>query len=190
MTRAETKQIVDKIQVYRQSFLITNNVYQEWFRILESYDYEDVDKKLDEFFQNGDNFGRYPDVYYLTKYLKKHNEKLKNGITYVRCQICQKVIEFNEYEEHFDKCSSIEYLAKMSSRIYNKVLNKNKLFDLNNNEFEQKYWQFCNQIIDKLDEGQEKYNLKNSILIHNGSKPKLEIQKLDFFKGLKNDRKS
>ena len=58
MTRTETKQIVDKIQVYRQSFLITNNVYQEWFRILESYDYEDVDKKLDEFFQNGDNFGR------------------------------------------------------------------------------------------------------------------------------------
>ena len=78
----------------------------------------------------------------------------------------------------------------MSSRIYNKVLNRNKLLDLNSNEFEQKYWQFCNQIIDKLDEGQEKYNLKNSILIHNGSKPKLEIQKLDFFKGLKNDRKS
>ena len=49
MTRAETKQIVDKIQVYRQSFLITNNVYQEWFRVLESYDYEDVDKKLDDF---------------------------------------------------------------------------------------------------------------------------------------------
>ena len=76
MTRTETKQIVDKIQVYRQSFLITNNVYQEWFRVLELYDYEDVDKKLDEFFQNGDNFGRYPDVYYLTKYLKKIYHKI------------------------------------------------------------------------------------------------------------------
>lgn len=190
MTRAETKQIVDKIQVYRQSFLITNNVYQEWFRVLELYDYEDVDKKLDEFFQNGDNFGRYPDVYYLTKYLKKQDEKLKSDITYVRCQNCQRIIEFNKYGEHFDRCSSIEYISKMSNLVYKKALNKNKLFDLNNNDFEQKYWQFCNQVINKLDEGQEKYNLKNSILLHNGSKPKLEIQKLDFFKGLKNDRKS
>lgn len=190
MTRAETKQIVDKIQVYRQSFLITNNVYQEWFRVLESYDYEDVDKKLDDFFQNGDNFGRYPDVYYLTKYLKKHDDKLKNGITYVRCQNCQQIIEFDKYGEHFDRCSSIEYLAKMSIRIYDRKLNKNKLFGLNNDEFEQKYWKFCEQIISCLEDGQEKYNLRNSILIHNGSKPKLEIENLTFAKELKNDRKN
>mgnify|MGYP000193857653 CR=1 FL=1 len=49
MTREEVKSIVDKIQVYRQTFLITNNVYQEWNRILEPYDYGDVDNKLNEF---------------------------------------------------------------------------------------------------------------------------------------------
>ena len=75
MTRQEAISIVDKIQVYRQSFLITNRVYEEWFKVLEPYDYEDVDRKLDEYFRDSDNFGRYPDVYYLTKYLKTIEQK-------------------------------------------------------------------------------------------------------------------
>ena len=77
MSRKEVSDLLEKIQAYRQSFLITNAVINEWNRVLEQYDYEDVDKKLDDFFKNGDNFGRYPDVYYLTKYLKKNRRKIE-----------------------------------------------------------------------------------------------------------------
>ena len=77
MSRKEVSDLLEKIQAYRQSFLITNAVINEWNRILEPYDYDDVNKKLDEYFKNGDNFGKYPDVYYLTKYLKSHDEKIK-----------------------------------------------------------------------------------------------------------------
>ena len=94
MTRQEVDNLLEKVQAYRQSFLVTKTVIAEWRRVLEPYDNEDVNKKLDDFFKNSEeNFGRYPDVYYLTKYLKRHDEKLKAGINYVRCQLCQQPVE-------------------------------------------------------------------------------------------------
>ena len=59
MSRKEVSDLLEKIQAYRQSFLITNAVINEWNRVLEPYDYDDVNKKLDEYFKNGDNFGKY-----------------------------------------------------------------------------------------------------------------------------------
>ncbi len=184
MTIDETKTLVDKIKIYRPTFgghfdkTGMDKLKLEWYRILEPYDYEDVNKKLDEYFENGDNFGRYPDVYYLIKYLKKSNEKLKSGIRYVQCQNCNRTVEFDKYNEHFDRCSSVEYISKMSLKYYDKTLNKKKLFELINEEFEDKYWKFCEALVDKMEDGQDKYNLKNVILIHNGGKPKLDINSM------------
>lgn len=168
MTREEATKIVDKIQVYRQSFLVTNNVYQEWYRVLSGYDYEDVDKKLDEYFKNGDNFGRYPDVYYLTKYLKKHDEKLKMGVNYIHCQLCNELLDLEDYNNHYEKCCSVDYLYRMSKKYYDQKLNKEKLWSLSNEEFENKYWGFCKNLIDIMEDGLQKHCLKNAILSHYG----------------------
>lgn len=168
MSRKEVTSLLEKIQAYRQSFLITNTVFDEWFRILEPYDCEDVNQKLDEYFKNGDNFGRYPDVYYLTKYLKRIDEKLKTGIAYVRCQVCHELIDNTEYEKHFDKCSSIDYLCRMSEKYFNKRLNKQKMYDSSEKQFDDYYWKFCERLLDVLPDSLEKHTLKNSILSHYG----------------------
>ena len=69
-----------------------------------------VDAKRDEYFKNSENFGKYPDAYYLIKYLKKQSEKLQSGHIYVRCQLCKQTVDLAKYDQHFDRCSSADYL--------------------------------------------------------------------------------
>lgn len=185
MTREDSTKIVDKIKIYRQSFLITNKVYEEWFRKLEPYDYQDVDNKLDEYFKNGENFGKYPDVYYLIKYLHKHDEKLKNGIIYVRCQLCKKIINYKEHDLHYNRCSSAHYICKMSQKYYNKKMNIDKLMSASDEDFEKYYWDFCNNLIPKINSKVEKHILTNAIMTHKGYNPTYELTNI---LGEKNDR--
>ncbi len=87
MTIDETKKVIQKIKTFRPFFQTGNssseeiNFRKEWHRVLESYDYEDVDRKLNEYFKDGDNVGRIPDAYYLVKFLKTHEEKQQAGGT-------------------------------------------------------------------------------------------------------------
>lgn len=185
MTLEETKKIVDKIKIYRQTFgghldkAGMNKLNLEWFRVLEPYDYEDVDKKLDEFLKNGDNFGKYPDVYYLIKYLKKTEEKLKNGVYYVRCNLCGEIVEFDNYDSHYDRCNSADYLCKMSEKYFNQKLNKKKMLEANQVDFEKYYWEFCLKLYNAMEKDNKlKHGLKNAILIHGGNKPEFMLSDL------------
>ena len=81
MTIEETKQIIQKVKNYRP-FMQTGNSSREqgefvmaWHDVLEPYDFADVDRKLLEYFKDGDNIGKIPDVFYLVKYLKTHEDK-------------------------------------------------------------------------------------------------------------------
>lgn len=193
MTIEETKTIVDKIRIYRQSFagyLDTNgvnNLILEWFRVLEPYDYVDVDKKLDEYFKNPDNFGRYPDVYYLTKFLKKHDEKLKDGHYYFKCSNCKEIVDLKNWDSHYERCNSVMYLCEMSQKYFNQKLNQQKLMQAQQDEFEKYYWNFCDKLLDKLPNSQEKHSLKNAILTHNGFKPEFDLENIKISKEVKND---
>lgn len=182
MTIEDAKQIVDKIKIYRPNFggqfdkSGFDKLKLEWFRVLEPYDYEDVNKKLDDYFKNGDNFGKYPDVYYLIKFLKKHDEKVKlNGIA-IKCQICGKTVDLNDYDQHYDRCSSIEYLCAMSSKYFNQTLNKSKMIKADKETFDKYYWNFCNKLYDFMkNDNRLKHGLKNSILTKSGFEPEYEV---------------
>ena len=178
MTREEASKIVDKVQVHRQSFLITNAVYLEWFRILEPYDYEDVDAKLDEYFKNSENFGKYPDAYYLIKYLKKQSEKLQSGHIYVRCQLCKQTVDLAKYDQHFDRCSSADYLCKMSLEKYDKKLKHENMINADKKQFDDYYWNFCEKVIDDIEDVRQKHSLKNAILTHSGFEPELDLDEI------------
>lgn len=179
MSRKEVSNLLEKIQAYRQSFLITDTLIHEWERILEPYDYDDVNRKLDEYFKNGDNFGRYPDVYYLTKHLKKSEDKLKTGVNYVRCHLCQKLVDYTEFNNHYERCSSTEYLCKMSEKYFSKKLNREKLVVADREQFEKYYWEFCKKLHEKIDNNEFiRHSLKNAILTHDGFEPEYSLKEL------------
>lgn len=178
MSRKEVSDLLEKIQVYRQSFLITTNVINEWCRILEPYDSADVNKKLDEYLQNGDNFGKYPDVYYLTKFLKTKEEKLNQNQVYAICPFCKSKVSPEDYQSHYHKCSSIQYLIDVSKKYFCKDLSKTKLRQMSNEDFEKFYWKVCNLLNEKIQDGNLKHSLENAILTHNGLTPKYDLEGL------------
>ena len=135
-------------------------------------------EKLDEFFKNGENFGKYPDVYYLIKFLKKKEEKLKSGVEYLRCRFCGKIIELEEYNQHYDRCSSVEYLIAMSKKYFDKNLNREKLLSCSIAEFEKYYWEFCDKLYEVMEDGLQKHVLKNVILTHSGYAPECDLKEL------------
>lgn len=181
MTIAEVKQLVDKIKIHRPTFggqfdkSGMDKLKLEWFKVLEEYDYPDVNKKLDDFLRDGDNFGRYPDVYYLIRYLKKHNEKSSLGDPNVRCQLCRKVIKYSEYQTHYERCSSVNYLYNMSLEYFNQELNKDKLMSADKKTFDEYYWSFKKKLLPKIDDPRQKHLLENSILTYEGKKAKYEL---------------
>lgn len=185
MTRQESISIVDKIQVYRQSFLITNRVYEEWFKVLEPYDYEDVDRKLDEYFRDSDNFGRYPDVYYLTKYLKTIEQKKDDSILHVNCQLCNRKIKYEDYKKHYERCSSADYIVEMAKRYFNQNLSKDKMLESSEKKFQSCYYSFCKKLYEVMPDGFPKHLLENVLLTYEGKEPNLNLQ--DIAKEIKDD---
>lgn len=168
MDRMETQKIINKIKTFRQSFLVERDTVDNWLNVLKDYDYKDVDEKLDEYFRESKNFGQYPDPYYLTKYLIKSNEKFSMSNITIKCSLCGKTVLQDKYQEHYDRCSSVDYVIRMNKRFYHRSLNRYALEKLPDNEFEEMYWRFCYNLYEIMPEGLEKRCLENAIRSYKG----------------------
>ena len=179
MNKVEAKQIIEKIKTFRQSFLITNNLLEEWTKILQPYRYEDVNNRLDDYFKETNNFGQYPDAYYLTRYLRTEEELENKQDIYVRCQICGKKIIYYDYQDHYDKCSSIDYIKRCGEKYLHRRFDEEKLWEMNTTTFDELYWKVCEETFKVIPDGLEKHSLENAILTHNGKQPKYTIEELN-----------
>lgn len=178
MDRMETQKIINKIKTFRQSFLVEKDTVDNWLNVLKDYDYKDVDKKLDEYFKESNNFGQYPDPYYLTKFLIKSNEKFSMSNIIIKCGLCGEKVLQAKYQEHYDRCSSIDYICNMSEKFYNKKLDKKELYQMQSDKFDKAYWNFCENLFNKMPDGLEKRALENALLTHKGRKPRFDIEEL------------
>lgn len=176
MNRRQVSELLEKIQAYRQSFMITETLIKEWSRILEPYDPIDVDYRLDQFLKDGENFGRYPDVYNLTKNLKTLAEKSNEGTCNVICPHCKTAIDIFKFENHYHRCSSAKYLCDMSVKYFQKEISIKELVEMSDKEFDDYYYKFCNQVFDQVERGLQKHTLKNVILTGAGMEPELNLE--------------
>ena len=182
MNRIEVKQILDKIKAFRQFFEITNNLMDEWIKILTPYRYEDVNKRLDEYFRDTSTFGQYPDAYYLTKYLKTEEELSKTQEVIARCPICNEQLPYNDLDEHYDRCSSIDYVIVQSEKYLNRSFGKEKLWAMDKSTFDKFYIKVCEEIFKVMPEGWQKHILENVILTYYGKDPKFTIEEIEKMK--------
>ena len=179
MERTESKKIVDKIKTFRQSFLATNDIYEGWHEVLKDYRYQDVDKKLDEYFRDATNFGQYPDAYYLTKYLKTEEELSKTQEIKGRCSLCNKEMPYNELEEHYDRCSSIDYVYRESRKHLHKTFDKDKMWAMDNQTFDKLYWKVCDELFKVMPNCLQRKCLENAILTHQGKEIRYTMEELE-----------
>lgn len=169
MTKEQTIEIIDKIKVYRPKFEITTNVIEEYFKVFEKYDFEDVEKKLNEYLSDISNKNSYPDPLYLTKYLRTGYDKAHTTEPKITCSYCLQPIRNLEYKAHVDRCSSVSWLCDMSKHYFLKKLDRKKLFELDKNTFEKKYYEFSKLLYPKLPDGSaQKKALDNVIKSYEG----------------------
>lgn len=145
MTIEETSALADKIKMYRPYFgghldkKGYKSLVREWNRVLEEYDFQDIDRQLDEFLSNGDNMDKLPDVYQLRKYCVKSRDKTENKV-FLQCTHCGKWKRQENWEHHMNRCRSVMYLRILYTRYFQKEIDIEPLYKMSQEEFDEKYY--------------------------------------------------
>lgn len=139
MERKDVSTIMKRIKSHYQEFVVDDFKLEEWYKELKDYSLDDVMEKLEQHFRSEQYGNQIPKVYFLTKYLVKESEKNKKKEIYVRCQLCGKTVSLDDYDKHYDRCSSIEYLNRQSIKYFDKEIDKEKYFLIDQDTFDEKY---------------------------------------------------
>lgn len=151
MQKTEVITFMKKIKAYYQTFSMEDYIVSEWQDRLKPYDLEDVYAKLDQHL-SGELKDQIPKLHYITKFLKTSEEKLKPSIDYlVDCNLCHRTMRLSEYDNHYSKCSSINYLLRMLKKANKEVAYEEleDLYDTNRTTFEQVYNKYKTEVCKK-----------------------------------------
>ena len=111
MKKSEIKIIIDRIKANYPNSIFTSGIMDEWEHVLEQYDYEDVSRELDDFLKANYTFA--PRLNELTYHLKTIQEKEKDYIYYVRCNLCGREFQYDELDKHQEKCILVHGIVGM-----------------------------------------------------------------------------
>jgi hypothetical protein len=178
MNLNQLDELFTKIRVHRPKFgkLLEsqaryNQYRSEWYRILKDYDYQDVINNLEKWLSDSENKYFMPDVYVLIGDIYTISEKNKPMNFKIMCKHCKKWFLYDELRNHEDRCGSIEYVVYNYKKIFNKELSRETLWNLNQEEFEEKYYSSLELFLKKVDPNSLEYkNIKNILSLKNGGK--------------------
>lgn len=147
MEKKDVQTIMKRIQNNYNEFVVDDYAVSEWLKELKDYDFDDVMNKVEEHFRSEKFGNRPPKVYLLTKYLVKTKDKTKKHGIKITCHLCHKKILLNNFSNHFNRCSSVDYLNRKNIEYFNKPINKDKYMNMDRIEFEKVYDKFCEYIL-------------------------------------------
>ena len=182
MTIEQVDSLISRIKIYRPFFCSNQDknsimkLKKDWYKVLVNYDNEDVNKALEEFVHVDDK-NTIPAVMTLVSGLTKISNKDISDI-FIECRICRHKIRLKNYDPHYEKCSSIDYLSRMAFKYSNINLDVDKLYQLDDENFEKFYWSCCRSLLTKIDNEAELYFLKNAIEVHDGKKPLMSFHEV------------
>ena len=160
MTLNETKELFKRIKAHYPNFNDDDYVIKEWFRYIEPYEKEDIHKKLEQHLK-GDYSQYEPKVTFLTRYLKTKEEKLKSQEYYVSCGICGQAVNLNDFQKHYDRCLSVEYINKIRLKYFEKEVNKEELRKMEEDKFIEIYEKMLNVVLQKTTDKIERKRIEN-----------------------------
>ena len=162
MTKKETTEFMERIKSHYQEFFIDDFKINEWHKELSKYDYEDVNKKLEEHLKSSEYGESIPKLYFLTKYLTPIEDKGKIKHYTILCNLCGYEIPDNEYNSHYKKCSSAKTIVRDFKKYFNLNVRYKDLMALSDEKFELAYQKYLNKMLesDKLSTLRKKIILK------------------------------
>lgn len=146
MNKNEVKDLLMIIdRCYKTDLSINKDIINDWFKVLQNYDLEDITKSLDYYMKNYTQYP--PKVYDLIRgYQTIEEKKILDGAK-TRCQFCMDVIDFGDIE-HEDRCRSIEVIKSAVSRFKNQEIDKARYKNMSDEEFNKYYISAIKLIVD------------------------------------------
>lgn len=140
MELKDVKTILKRIEINYPKFVNDSYTQSEWYRELKDYDLDDVMGKLENHFRSEQYGNQPPKVYFLTKYLTKTKDKNEDEDYDTFCVVCGKRINHKLFDEHFDRCLSVQYVLRQYRRF--NIPNpptKKVLYQMDQHEFDERY---------------------------------------------------
>jgi hypothetical protein len=123
------------LSIYPKTFKFDKQMVNVWYNELQQYDYEDVKISLEELLKKD-----YPPVLtQITKGLRKIYDKNNIEQATMLCPRCRKPLTKEEYDEHFDRCSSIDYMIRETKKWFKREITRKFLWSMSKEEFDIKY---------------------------------------------------
>lgn len=150
MTKQEVIGLMKRIKANYSTFVNDEYKLDEWYEELKDYDNNDVQSKLEKHMRSEEYGMTEPKLYFLTKYLTKISEKNQSYKYLIGCPLCGEMVKEDDFDNHFNKCSSINYVERMNKKYFNKETDKAFLKELEDEKFWRSYKNFLGKIYDYL----------------------------------------
>ena len=149
MTKGETNKLLNMIKGYYNSqFFIDEYVTRAWIEELKDYEYDDCENHLKKYLKENPEFAPKPHTFTKGLLTREERQRLANEKYFVECNLCHKWMGLNQYDEHYDRCLTINYLVSVA---------KQKGENITRKELE-----YCkDEVLDKLYKKYEPNNIKN-----------------------------
>ena len=161
MNRDEVTELLNYINLNYPQYEVDGTIIDAWLNELQVYDLEDVKKNLKQLMSE-DLYSKTPPLLSrIIRGLTPKSEKLDFTKSVIYCPRCHKGFNSHEEEdEHFGKCSSVDYVIKETRKWFKKELTRKELFAMSDEEFQERYKKLLWWIHDHTKDEREKARIE------------------------------
>lgn len=143
MSNEEIMSFIQQIQKDYPKFKLSTAEYEVWQSLLSKTSKEIIEAKYNEHL-NGEYRKNIPSV----MYFETNSNETKQERRFLRqCEHCGKYLYHDAMVEHEGRHRSIKYIVKKMKELFSKELDENELLELSDKDFNQKYDEFLEKII-------------------------------------------
>lgn len=151
----ETTKIMERIKQHYQEFIIDDYKIDEWHNELSKYDFKEVNDKLDQHMRS-EQYGQYiPKLFFLTRNLKTLKQKAEKKEYIVICPFCKSYLNYDKFDSHRERCSSVEFLNEQCNRFNMKPIDKDHYRKMPQEQFDEIYYKMLRFINSKTEDIKE-----------------------------------
>ncbi len=148
-----------------------------WADVLQQYEKDDVRKAFDLALSEERYQFKPPQVQYIVRNLIAKYDRVDFSKLVVYCKICGRMLNQSDYDKHFDRCSSVEYIIREYKKWYGKELDKKELYEMSDDDFKIRYLKLLNFIKNNTTNLDEKERISNIFNPPNEEKAKKYFKK-------------
>ena len=148
MNKTETKKLLNTIKGYYNSlFYIDEYVLNAWSDDYKNYDLEDGIEHLKTYLKEYPDIPPKPHTFKRGLLTPEEKRKIKERDYSVNCNLCNKLMQLDQYDNHYDKCLSTKYLIKRIEEEKGVVPEDDEIYYLPKEKFNGLYQKYFKRVI-------------------------------------------